>query len=397
MQVLLVDPPEHALPDGTSDLVRESGWTIAPVADYRSAIRLTHRGSIDAVILTEPDGPDTDEEQNREFQHLIRLIDARRIAAVMVTDHPRHRATNPRSLIDFVDSQVSLAELRGRLAMMEKYHRLVQELERELGNMERLSKQLNQHFQEVDEEMRLAARLQRDFLPQLDEPIRGIRFASIFRPASWVSGDMFDVFRIDEDTTGFYIADAVGHGMAASLLTMFIKRSIVSKRVASDGYTVLSPSEAMVILNDALTEQSLPNCQFVTACYGLIDHPSLTLRYARGGHPYPILITPDGLTSELRTPGGLLGIFKESEFPTYETRLSPGDKVLLYTDGLETAIAPDAHAQHDPPLYEQTFGSLAHLPVGAMLQQLESCLDRGGENQSVRDDVTIVGLEVLDS
>jgi serine phosphatase RsbU (regulator of sigma subunit) len=183
--------------------------------------------------------------------------------------------------------------------------------------------------------------------------------------------------------------------MAASLLTMFIKRSMISKRIENDDYAVLSPSEAMTVLNDALTEQSLPNCQFVTACYALIDHPSLTLRYARGGHPYPILITSDGLGSELKTPGGLLGIFKESEFPTYETRLSPGDKLLMYTDGLETVVTPGPPARHDAPFHEQVFGSLAHLPVDTMLQHLESRLDERSEKGDIRDDVTIIGLEVL--
>ena len=99
---------------------------------------------------------------------------------------------------------------------------------------------------------------------------------------------MFDVVRIDKDHTGIYIADAVGHGLAASLLTMFIKRAIVPKREADHGHTVLDPAEVLTVLNDVLAEQSLPNCQFVTACYAVLDHRTLTLRYARGGHPAPL-------------------------------------------------------------------------------------------------------------
>ena len=134
-------------------------------------------------------------------------------------------------------------------------------------------------------------RLQRDFLPRITGPIENVGIATIYRPASSVSGDIFDIFRIDEDHTGFYIADAVGHGMAASLLTMFIKRAIVPKRVDGNDYVILTPSETLTNLNDALADQSLPNYQFVTACYGLINHRTLTLQYARGGHPYPLLIT----------------------------------------------------------------------------------------------------------
>jgi sigma-B regulation protein RsbU (phosphoserine phosphatase) len=206
---------------------------------------------------------------------------------------------------------------------------------------------------------------------------------------------MFDVFRIDENTTGFYLTDAVGHGMAASLLTMFIKRSIVSKEVKGDNYVVLSPSEAMTILNDALTEQKLPNCQFVTACYGLIHHPSHTLQYARGGHPYPVLLTANGAITELKVPGGLLGVFKETEFPTFETSLNPGDKLWFYSDGLDTAFDSSAGYDSETPLVEQAFGPLARLPIDDAVRQLESRLEAAADTRGIRDDVTVVGLEVL--
>ena len=261
--------------------------------------------------------------------------------------------------------------------------------------MERLSKHLNQHFCEVDEELRLAGRLQRDFLPDIHKPIGNVRIATVYRPASWVSGDMFDVFRIDEEHTGIYLADAVGHGMAASLLTMFIKRSIVPKRVDADRYAVVSPSEVMAALNDALADQSLPNCQFVTACYALLNHKTLTLQYARGGHPYPILITAGGVVREMKASGGLLGLFKGEEFSVFETRLQPGDKVLFYTDGVELAFQNQGEASLDTTSYQRAFESLAGLPVETMMQRIETRLDAESGSLNPRDDVTIVGLEVL--
>jgi serine phosphatase RsbU (regulator of sigma subunit) len=393
MQVLVVNPPEGVLPRGTLELVRESGWQLTPAADYHAAIEAASTGTIDAVILPEPEhGSQTG---MRDFEDLMRLIDARRTPALMVTEKERVRPADPRSLVHVVDPSTTLAELRGRLAMMEKYQGLVVELERELANMERLSQQLNQHFRDVDEEMRLAARLQRDFLPNLEEPIGGMKFASLFCPASWVSGDMFDVLRIDEDTTGLYIADAVGHGMAASLLTMFIKRSVISKRVEGERQAVVCPSEVMTTLNGALTEQSLPSCQFVTACYGLIDHGSLTLRFARGGHPHPVLVRPGGISRELKTPGGLLGIFQEAEFPTYEAQLAPGDKLLLYSDGLETVLSREAGSGDTAPPCETMFGPLSELAIDEMLEALARRLGDADQREDTRDDATILGLEVL--
>ncbi|MGB2986180.1 MAG: SpoIIE family protein phosphatase [Phycisphaerae bacterium] len=396
MQVLVVNPPERTLPEGTTDLIRDIGWDITSAPNFHTALQVAGTGSVDAIIMPEPDGKPAGNDDTSEFDDLLRLVDARQIAGVMVTDRPGQRPANPRSLIDAVDREVSLPELRGRLAMIERYHGLVKRMERELNNMQRLGKQLNRHYQEVDQEMRLAGRLQRDFLPDLKEPIDNVQFASVYRPASWVSGDMYDVFRVDKENVGFYVADAVGHGMSAGLLTMFIKRAIIPKRIDGDRHKVLSPSETLANLNDALTDQSLPNSQFVTAWYGLLNHRTLTLQYARGGHPYPILITANGMVSDLKSSGGLLGIFKGEEFPTFDTQLRPGDKLLLYTDGLELAFQSDEADTLDTTSHQRAFRSLAKLPIRSMMTQIDSWLgDETGSLNNPRDDVTIIGLEIL--
>ncbi len=395
VQVLLVNSPERNLPEGTTDLVRSIGWDITLARNYRAAVEAAGSGSIDAVIMAAPDKTALPDDRPTDFEAFLRVVNAQRIAGVMVTDRPGETPSKVHSLIDTVDREITLAELRGRFAMIEHYHGFVKRMERELNNMQRLGKRLNQHFREVDQEMRLAGRLQRDFLPDVSEPIGNVRFATVYRPASWVSGDMFDVFRIDEDTTGFYVVDAVGHGMAASLLTMFIKRAIVPKRVDGDGYTVLTPSETLAALNDVLTDQSLPNCQFVTACYGLLNHRTLMLQYARGGHPYPILITADGIVSDLKALGSLLGIFKGEEFPTIETQLHPGDKLLLYTDGLELVFQSSDAESLDTRAYHRVLKQLADRPVQHMMMHIESELDRESGSLDPHDDVTIVGLEIL--
>ena len=83
----------------------------------------------------------------------------------------------------------------------------------------------------ITEQLRMAGLVQRDFLPsQLPDSDR-LRWATTFLPAEWVSGDIYDVMRIDEQHIGFYIADVVGHGMPAALLTMFIKQALQTKRI----------------------------------------------------------------------------------------------------------------------------------------------------------------------
>lgn len=396
MQVLVVSSPEQALPEGTTDLVRSIGWDLTSTATYREAVQAAGTGLFDAVIMTAPDRSGAPDAHEDDFQTLLRAMDTQRIAGVMVGDHRGSTLRGAESLIDTVDREVTLPELRGRLAMIERYHTVLKRLEHELSNMQRLGKRLNRHFQEVDQEMRLAGRLQRDFLPDVRAPIENVQFAAVYQPASWVSGDIFDVFRVDEEHIAFYLADAVGHGMAAGLLTMFIKRAVVPKRVETGGYAILSPSEVVAGVNVALTEQALPNCHFVTLFYGLLNRRTLALQYARGGHPYPVLITKDGIVSDLKSPGGLLGIFSDEEYSTFEIQLHRGDKVLLYTDGLEPLFQSADAESVDTRGHHRAFGSLAKLPIQNMMMQIESRLDRESSALEPRDDVTVVGLEILD-
>ena len=336
MDVLLVESLGPGLPEGTASLLGDIGWHVRIASDFRAAADAARDRTLDAAIFCEP-GPDAPADGRSAFEEFLALINARRIAGVMISDHA---IPSPRgSLVDVVDRRIPLAELRGRLAMVERYHGMLRRVEEELHTMERLSTRLGHHFREVDEELRLAARLQRDFLPELDQPVGRLRFSTIYRPASWVSGDMYDVFRIDDEHTGMYIVDAVGHGMAAGLLTMFIKRAIVPM---SDRGEVLAPSLVLSALNDALADQALPQCQFVTGCYAVFHHPGGMLRYARGGHPHPLVFARDGATRELDAPGGLLGIMKGETFDDGEVTLRTGDKVLFYSDGVELAFHAEA-------------------------------------------------------
>lgn len=394
VQVLVVDPPNGKIPKGAAKLGRDLGWKVKTTSSYRDAIESAQTHQIDAALVAGPSNPYADKSESADYERLLQYLESRRISAIVLDEQGASR--NPRSLIDVVDPQISIAELQGRFAMIDRFHAHLAKLEGELARVERLSRDLTNRFAEVDQELRLASRLQRDFLPDLGEPIKNVQFESMYRPASWVSGDIFDVFQINDHCTGFYLADAVGHGMAASLLTMFIRRVLLASSPAGNNEELLEPSEALARINDALTNQDLPNCQFVTACYGVIDHRTLRLRIARGGHPHPILVAADGGVAELKSQGGLLGIFPGESYETLETQLHVGDRVLLYTDGAELALCeagPDC-----APATElcRVVQSLAHLPLRSMVRRLETTVQQHLKISPVQDDVSILGFEILD-
>jgi len=240
--------------------------------------------------------------------------------------------------------------------------------------------------------MRLAARLQQHFLPKHLPEIEAMKFATIYRPATWVSGDIYDVMRLDENHVGFYIADAVGHGMPAALLTMFIKRSIVTKRIKQNSYELITPDVVLEKLNNDLIDQNLSNFQFATACYGILNIHSLELKIASAGHPLPILIDEHAHTRELQVGGSLLGVFPDATYTTETFTLQPEQKLLLFSDGVEVAFVNEGP---DHPLrFRQEFGNLSHYNIEAMCEKLLTIINAEEGSLHPRDDVTIVGIEL---
>ncbi|MGH7175996.1 MAG: PP2C family protein-serine/threonine phosphatase, partial [Tepidisphaeraceae bacterium] len=222
---------------------------------------------------------------------------------------------------------------------IESMHAEIASLQQEVNALRRRDETLKFYMHRVDEEMRLAARLQQDFLPKALPQLGEVRFHTLFRPASYVSGDLYDVMRLDEDHVGFYMADAVGHGMPAALLTMFIKNALVTKEITSDGYRLLRPELTMTKLNDALVAQNLSHATFATAVSGMVNVRTHEVTFARGGHPCPLVLRASGEIESVECDGSLLGIFENERYADRAVQLASGDRFFLYTDGVEVAFA----------------------------------------------------------
>jgi len=344
----------------------------------------------------------------RELERLLDSLSGLRTSAVIMA--PQAPADPPGAgprqvLVSYADPAATTPEeLWGRLSTMLDYRPLIRRIDREVSNMERLGRRLNHHFTQLDQEMRLASRLQQEFLPRQLPEVGPARFAAIFRPASWVSGDIYDVVRLDETHVGFYVGDAVGHGVAAGLLTMFIKQSIWTKQISGREYRLIRPDRTLGNLNQNLIIQKLPNSHFVTACYCLLDTRTLELTFARGGHPYPLHLTRDGRLTELLVAGGLLGIFPEEHYPARTVQLAPGDKVILYSDGVEYGFGDERDRPKDAclpagtarPRFQEEVLAAAGLSAPKMARYLTEILDSQTGSLNPQDDLTVIILEITE-
>jgi phosphoserine phosphatase RsbU/P len=282
--------------------------------------------------------------------------------------------------------------LAGQISTVAQLRPALEGLHREVTRARAISSGMGKTLDQVDEEMRLAARLQRDFLPRTLPQVGPVRFSVLYRPATWVSGDIYSVERLDEHTIGFYVADAVGHGLPAALLTMFIKRALPTKRILGQVYQIVPPDQAMHELNQAICEQDLSSCQFCTALYCVVDTRTLEMVFARGGHPPPVLLRADGRTEEPNVSGGLLGLQANEPFGLSRVQLSPGDRLVLHTDGAEDVFRHGASTGRAE--FIAVLEKLRGLPADQMTFQLAGVIDSLQGSLHPEDDITLLVMDV---
>lgn len=255
----------------------------------------------------------------------------------------------------------------------------------------------------MDAELRLAAKLQREFLPDTRLECQNVEFRVLYRPAGYVSGDIYDIMRLDHDHVGFFLADAAGHGVPAALMTMYIKRALHAKEEDEqfpDGYRIVPADEAIGRLNDDMVRQQTGKTGLATACYGVCNCRTLELTVARAGHPFPMLLQADGSVKTLEPEGMLLGVFPQNKYELSHCRLAAGDRLVLYSDGFEMAF-PQINEKEEESTrsvantqYVEEFKDLAVGPISEAIQRLEHKLDQQIGSLNQRDDMTVLCLSV---
>ncbi len=181
-------------------------------------------------------------------------------------------------------------------------------------------------FSEIQKELEIARRIQTSILPQAYPQSAHFNVAARYVPMTAVAGDFYDFLITNQKQAGLLIADVSGHGVPAALIASMVKLAATSQRAnAADPATLLSGMNTVLHGN---TQE-----QFVTAAYVYLDAASATLRYSAAAHP-PMLLLRGGSVVEVAENGLMLAAFSFATYSTAEYPLEPGDRLVLYTDGL---------------------------------------------------------------
>ncbi|MBN2304782.1 MAG: SpoIIE family protein phosphatase [Anaerolineae bacterium] len=212
---------------------------------------------------------------------------------------------------------------------------LIQQLWDQIAALEAAQAELAQK-ERMERELELARQVQQSVLPKTFPQVPGFRFAARNEPARQVGGDFYDVIWLDDDHFGVAVADVSDKGLASALY-MALTRSLL----LAEARRARSPSAVLINVNDLLLELGQPN-MFVTVLYGVVERAARRLTYARGGHDYPLLLR-DGHAQELHGQGMVLGLLPSDRMRVENETimLHPGDRLVLYTDGLTDVMNPD--------------------------------------------------------
>lgn len=241
----------------------------------------------------------------------------------------------------------------------------------------------------LTKELDVARRIQESLVPQKFPPYPERGEFSIYGrmlPATQVGGDLFDFFLLDEHRLMFAIGDVSGKGVAAAMW-MAVSRTLL-RSAAMKGRR---PHECLHEVNQVLRMERVSS-MFVTCFVGVLDLRNGEMEYSNAGHNPPLLLRADGRVERTELTGGLvLGQFARAAYSSKQTRVAPGDSIVLYTDGVTEAMNPEHEQFSDErftALLSTLHGHSAEQQVAAVLDAVTGFAQ--GAPQS--DDITLLSI-----
>ncbi len=187
----------------------------------------------------------------------------------------------------------------------------------------------DRQLSEIQKELEVARRIQLSILPAAFPNSATFQVAARYVPMTSVAGDFYDFVVANGRQAGLLIADVSGHGVPAALIASMVKMAATAQRDNAG-----DPSSLLTGMNAALCGNT--QNQFVTAAYVHLDAEARELRYSAAGHP-PMLLLRDGAVKDVAENGLMLAAFDFATYSTAVQPLEPGDRMLLYTDGIVEA------------------------------------------------------------
>jgi sigma-B regulation protein RsbU (phosphoserine phosphatase) len=281
--------------------------------------------------------------------------------------------------------------------LMSKVHSLltIRKLSRQL---EATRHQMSHYQEELHDALESAANIQRSLIPKTRPAYHNLQFAWRYMPCKQVGGDLFNIVQLDEQTVMAYLVDVSGHGISSAMVTVSVHQSLslhtgqlVKKPIEQPPYYEIVPPEQ--VMKELEAEYPFERFEeFFTISYLLINPHSGKLSYCNAGHPPPFLLRKNGSIELLDAGGTIIGVGELIEFEGGESRLEPGDRIFMYTDGITEHIGSDGEPYGEQRFLQQLIGGRGQSLDDVTRDALIAMREFGGSILPI-DDVTLIGIE----
>ena len=283
---------------------------------------------------------------------------------------------------------------RGEALARVRNHLTLRRLTREVQEANR---RLRENQERLEGDLRAAAGIQLSLLPRTLPASNRLQMAWKFLPSETISGDIFNVFFLDPEHLGFYMLDVSGHGVPSALVTVSVSQmlqphgnGILRQPATAPPYYRLPPPDEILRRLD----QDYPLERFdkyFTIFYGIVHLDSDELAYSSAGHPPPVLLRQSGETELLTEGGPIIGLGLDTPFDTGSRKLAPGDKLLLYTDGV-LERENGGHHFYGMERFLNTLESVRRQEIPVLLDRVVEDIEAFSGGVRRQDDVTLLGI-----
>jgi phosphoserine phosphatase RsbU/P len=367
-----------------STMLKEEGYDVETANDGLQGLAKARLEPVPELILTDYEMPELDGAGL--CQALKADKELRSIPILMLTtlgEAQNKIAGLQAGADDYIEKPKGQDEFRVMCARINAHLRIA-DLRIELAEQNRRLEAAHKKF---TFELGLARKVQFALMPRPPKPRGVLRLAVRYTPANQLGGDIYDFYRLENNRLGVLVADVSGHGVNSAMLSGMVKALAAPLSLA-----VLEPGELLAGL-DVACEQNFPEGYFCTGFYLIADEETGLIRYAGVGHPPGIVVGPNGPRTLPSNPG-MLGIGMVDGTAGSTDRLAPGESLVIYTDGLTDAMDPS-----DALFGEDRLKTLLQSHHGAdpaaILNQVESAVDRHTAPGSPADDINIIVLQHL--
>jgi sigma-B regulation protein RsbU (phosphoserine phosphatase) len=401
MKILVVDddPMARAIP---SLLLRSFGHEVLEAADGELAWRLVEEKQVNFVvsdwIMPKLAGVD-----------LCRRIRAKNVdpyVYVILCTSKDAKADLVEGMDagadDFVVKPISAEELRVKVRAGERILSLQQGLAEKNQQLAGINHRLQSAHKILEDDLKAAAWIQEQLLPSPALSALGVQCKWRFRPSSYIAGDTFNFFPLDDTRVGFYLLDVSGHGVPAAMLSVTLSMVLTPDATGASplkdfdlGTGVLKAVSPAAAIHNLNRRFQLKDDRYFTIVYGILDTKTLALSLAQAGHPSPVLIRPGEHPRILGTGGMPVGLWPDMEFDCIDIPVCPGDRFLLYSDGVTECMSPEGEPFGEQRLLENLFHASC-VPLEKLLEGLDREMKAWAGDGNFSDDVSLLAIEVPD-